>query len=196
MHGSLNHISFIYIYIYVYNQVACLPHALPHCSSGVPCGCLQLYLVQHQEPPTTIRMTIVQLLLILLLVAAGQTFLPLFLSLPPSSSLPVFPSLMLNQEKYEGSKGCMLDICQIYTYTSPRPKRKTLVRQNLHDFDLTCIYIYVYIYMATDTSAAPKNAKNLIFPQFYSKKRKKKGVVDPLPLFISIPKMSSFSGKK
>ena len=28
--------------------------------------------------------------------------------------------------------------------------------------------------MATDTSAAPKIAKNLIIPQFYSKMRKKK----------------------
>ena len=53
---------------------------------------------------------------------------------------------------------------------------------------------YIYIYMATAPSVAQILAKNLFFPQFYSKNGPKKGGVDPLPFLRILPRVLLFWG--
>ena len=68
----------------------------------------------------------------------------------------------------------------------------TLKRQTL---DQLLTVQHIYIYMATGTSAAPKNVKNLNFPQFYSKNAKKRcsGFTPP---FCAMSPNGLFSGEK
>ena len=49
--------------------------------------------------------------------------------------------------------------------------------------------------MATGTSAAPKNVKNLNFPQFYSKKRQKKVQWIYSPFLRDVSEWPFFRGK-